>query len=161
MKKYSGTARFAFFLLAVTLTVYGIIVTRDLLYPITFGILLSYLLFPITNFMEKHKIPRILSILISIIIAISVFAGFFIFVSNQVESLIVDLPHLKNKALSNIRNIENTINNLLESTAFEIEDFFRPKVNDLFEHGGEMFNTVFSATTGTLVKIGLMPVYVF
>jgi len=59
--------RVSYSLLAIILFVYGLIAVRDFLWPIAFGFLLSYLFYPVVNWLEKHKIPRILANFIAII----------------------------------------------------------------------------------------------
>jgi predicted PurR-regulated permease PerM len=49
--------RLTYFLLAIILLIYGLVMARDFLYPIAFGILLAYLLYPIVNFLEKMECP--------------------------------------------------------------------------------------------------------
>ncbi|MFW5886692.1 MAG: AI-2E family transporter, partial [Bacteroidota bacterium] len=69
-KKYPFLFRYVFILLAVILTIYAIIQARDFLYPIAFGVLLSYLFLPVANYLEKEGFPRIVAILICLIFSI-------------------------------------------------------------------------------------------
>jgi len=64
--------RMTYFLLAIILLVYALIMAREFLYPLTFGILISYLLYPIVNFLEKKGMPRIFSILLPLLVSITV-----------------------------------------------------------------------------------------
>ncbi len=51
--------RLTYFLLAIILVIYGLIMAKDFLYPLAFGVLLAYMLYPIVNFLEKKGMPRI------------------------------------------------------------------------------------------------------
>ena len=78
--KFPLIIRLSFILLFLILSLYILIEFKFYLTPLTLGILFAYLLFPIANFFEKRKIPRILANIISIIIGISIIygVGFFI-----------------------------------------------------------------------------------
>ena len=52
---------------------------RNYLYPITLGGLFAYLLYPIASYLEKHKVPRILANILSILLGIAVVSGVFFF----------------------------------------------------------------------------------
>ena len=80
-RKYPFGFRLTYMLLSIILLIYGLILAKDFLYPLAFGILLSYLLYPIVNFLEKKGTPRILAILAGIFfgIFVVVFIGVFVF----------------------------------------------------------------------------------
>ncbi len=160
-KKYPFLMRYVIFLAAVMLTIYAVIIAKGFLYPVAFGILLAYLLFPVANYLEKHHFPRILSILISIILAIAVLGGGIYFIYTQVGRLVSDFPALKKQALQNIELLQHTIGNAFGVEDKSLETLLKNWVTGFFEGGSMLFNTIFSATTGTLLKIGLMPVYIF
>ena len=80
MRKLIPHIKIALTLLIIILFIYGIITAKKFLYPVAFGALFAYLLYPIVNYLEKHRIPRILSILTSILLVLSVIAvTFFLF----------------------------------------------------------------------------------
>lgn len=153
--------RFAYFLLSLILLIYGIIAARDFLYPIALSILFSYLLFPVANFLEKKKIPRIIAILISLLMAIILIGGATVFIYKRIESLIQDFPALKQQAIKNIDILQNYIEELFGIKDNTLEILLKKRVSGLFEFGNDLFNNVFTATAGTLFKIAIMPVYVF
>lgn len=161
MEKQSGIYRTTAFLLFFVLFIYGIIVAREFLYPIAFGFLLSYLLYPIANFLEMHRIPRILAILISIILAIVVIGSIFTFFYEQLANLIDDFDTLKKKALRNIDTLQTSIQNLLNVEATQIENFLKQQISNFFDTGGGKIGDFFSATTGTIFRIAILPVYIF
>ena len=89
--------RLTYFLLAIFLVIYGLILARDFLYPLAFGILLSYLLYPIVNFFEKKSLPRILSILLTIVLALVLFAALAFFILKRISLFMDDLPVFQGK----------------------------------------------------------------
>lgn len=149
--------QFAFFVVSTFLLLYGIILAKEFLYPITFGILLSYLLYPIANFLEKKGLPRILAILISIIIAAIIITAITIFIIKRINAFSDDLPLFREKAIQNIKLLEKAIKNSIGIPGYFTDEFINRRIFDLSTISEE----VFSATTGTLFAILIQPVYVF
>ena len=161
MKRYPLYVKVAFVLLSIILFLYGMIVARDFLYPIFFGVLLAYLLYPFANSLEKFGIPRILANIISILLAILILGMGFLFIYNQLDRMIGDLPELRNKAVRNVETLLGNFKRFSNLEAGTIEEFLKDNVRYLFDTSTMAFNNLFTATTGTLFKIGIMPVYVF
>ena len=72
MKHFPSAQRFSFFLLSIILVFYSLIVAKLFLYPIALAVLFAYLLFPVTNWLEKQNLPRIIAILISEILLLMI-----------------------------------------------------------------------------------------
>ena len=160
-KSSSFIMNFAFFMLAIILFFYGVIEARDFLYPIFFGVLIAYLLYPLVNFLEKHRIPRIIAILFSILLAILVIGALVLVVFNQFDRLVSNFPAIRNQALANIENFRLTLESLLGISIDNMETVLKRMVSNLLQSSTALFNQVFTATAGTVFKIGIMPVYVF
>src|SRR4030042_4025947 len=154
MKK---TYRFAVFVISTFLFLYGIVLAKDFLYPITFGIVLSYLLYPMANYLEKNGLPRILSILLSIILATIVLTGIAVFVINRIGAFSDELPSFREKASQNIRLLEEALKNFIGIPDYITDKFINRQLFDLSTKSEE----IFSATSGTLFAIGMQPVYIF
>lgn len=159
--KYPFPVKFTVMLLGIILFFYAIILARDYLYPIVLGMLLSYLLYPLANWLESKHVPRILANFISIIIGVVVLASAMTFIYKQVSILLENLPEIKQQAAYNINNIVGSVNDYLGLDDKELKTILAERITHLFDSSSNFLNEVFSATTGTLVKIGLLPVYVF
>jgi predicted PurR-regulated permease PerM len=155
--KMGKTYKFAFFIISTFLLLYGIILARDFLYPITFGILLSYLLYPIVNYLEKKGLPRILAILLCIVVGSVIFIGISVFIIKRLNIFTDDLPYFREKAFQNIRLLEEAIKDFIGIPDYITDKFINKRLFDLSIKSEE----IFSATTGTLFMIFLQPVYVF
>lgn len=161
MKQDSFRVRFSYFLLAIILFFYSVIVAKDFLFPLSLGVLAAYLIYPIVNFLEKKRFPRILAIAIvlTLIIITLYFSASFIY--NRLEHLVKELPNLKKQALSNIDMLITAIETKLPIGNTSMKSFLSDRIDLVFESGSEIFNTVFTATAGTLFKFFLLPVYIF
>jgi predicted PurR-regulated permease PerM len=154
--KYTGM-RLTYFLLSVILVIYGLIMAKQFLYPLAFGILLSYLLYPIVNFLEKKGMPRILSILLPIIAAMTAFIFLAFFVLNRIGMFMDDLPYFREKTVEHIESFQHYIENEYGLPAERFKNFLLTQIFDLGTKSGK----IFSSTTGTIFVIFMQPVYVF
>jgi len=161
MQRYPLMIRLTVLLLFTILLIYALIEVRNFLYPLTFAVLIAYLLYPLVKFLETHGIPRILAILFSIISGIVVVSSAIYFLSIQIGVFADDFPALKEQALENIQDLNMFINNHTGLTVTIDKEFIKERLSLLFESGSDFLQTAFSATTGTIAKIALLPVYAF
>ncbi len=161
LKQYPAAVRFSFIMLSIVLFFYILIIAKLFLYPIALAVLFSYLLFPLANFLEKHRIPRIIAILLCIIILFSIMSGALLVIYRRVGVFVSDFPSFRTKALSNIDLMESRIEDIFGISDLSIVDFIRNRVAMLFDAGNDFFNRFFTATAGTLFRFGILPVFIF
>jgi len=145
----------------VILFFYSIIVARHLLMVITLAVLFSYLLYPLVVRLEMIRFPRFLANIIAILLLFSIFTGLIFLMYKQVETLLGDLPALKSKALQNIDQLEVYIESISGLEVHKQHQWLKENVNDLFESGSRFLSVTFTATTSTLAKMFLLPVFVY
>ncbi len=153
--------KFSFFLLSIILVFYVLIAAKMFLYPLALAVLFAYLLFPLANFLEKKRFPRILAILFSIILLLTVITFIGLFVYRKLGVFVGDFPTFRVKAISRIDEMERTISSLFGISDLQLTDFLRSRVSGMFEEGSNVFNKAFTATTGTLFRLGILPVFIF
>ena len=149
--------RITYVLLSVFLIIYGLILAKDFLYPIAFGILLSYLLYPIVNFFEKKGLPRILSILLTIVIALAIFGALAIFVLKRISLFMDELPVFREKMISHIESLQRTVEGEFGIPAERFKNFLLGRIFEI----GTRSEKIFATTTGTIFMIFMQPVYIF
>ncbi|MFW6042799.1 MAG: AI-2E family transporter [Marinilabiliaceae bacterium] len=160
-RRFLMVQRVGYTLLAIVLFVHALIAVREFLYPIAFGFLISYLLFPLVNWLEKKGVPRILANFIAIVGGLGVLFSLLLFAYSNVTPVVGDFPRL---AQSGLRHLADSLSDLSEHFGFdrqETRQFLREQANRIFASGGEYLQDIFNATTSTLVSVGLLPVYVF
>lgn len=157
MKKQFIGMRLTYFLLSIMLLIYGLILARDFLYPLAFGILLAYLLYPIVNFLEKKGLPRILAILTGIVFGATVFVLLALFILKRISLFLDDLPYFRERAISHIENLQRFIESEFNIPSERFKNFLVTRMLDVGTESGK----IFTATTGTIFKILMQPVYVF
>jgi predicted PurR-regulated permease PerM len=154
--KYIGK-KLTYLIIPVFGIIYTLILARDFLYPLAFGILLSYLLYPIVNFLEKKGFPRIVSILLTILAAVAVFVVIAVFVLKRVNLFMDELPKFRQMTVSHIEALQNSLESNFGIPAERLKRFL---INNIFDLGNRS-EKIFAATTGTVFAILMQPVYVF
>lgn len=153
--------RLTFILLFLILLFYILVEFRFYLTPLTLGVLFAYLLFPVANFFEKIKFPRILANIVTIVLGLSIIYGVGFLVYKQFLVFLADMPALKQHASSNIGAIFNSIEMSLGIETGELKTDATTLVQGFFESPGEVWKEAFGATFNTLFSFFIMPVYVF
>jgi len=154
-------ASLALFLIIITVGIYAVVQAKDFLYPLAFGTLFSYLLFPPANFLEKKGFPRILAIITVLLGALFIIAVIFFLFYRQLQGLLNNFDSLKTNAGKNIELLQNQISNWFGIKDNGLEIFLKKQVDQFF--GGDMngVGKAFTATTGTVFRIIILPIYVF
>jgi predicted PurR-regulated permease PerM len=153
--------RVVYVLLAIILSIYALIAAKNFLYPIVLGVLFAYLLYPIANFFERHHLPRIPSILISIIIGIAIVFVVAFFIYRKLFVFIENLPLLKAQALKNLMVLQTLLEEKFGFAEFHLVQIIKAQVSSLFDAGSNVIPKFVSYAAGTVFKIGILPVYIF
>ena len=70
----------------------GLYFAREVLIPITLAILLSFLLGPVVALLHRFRFPRVLAVLVSVVLALTLALGVGGLIGTQVASLAQDVP---------------------------------------------------------------------
>ncbi len=157
MNDRTAAMRIVYILLLVILIIYGLIMARDFLYPLAFGVRLSYLLYPIVNFLEKKGSPRIFAILSAIIILVFVVSVFAVFFFKRIYLFMDELPYFREKAVRHLDMLQQFIESNFGIPAERLKNYLLTQIFDLSIKSEKLF----SATTATIFAILMQPVYVF
>lgn len=148
-----------FFLVAVFFIV---IVAREFLYPIALAMLLSYLLYPIARFMEnKARFPRILAVLITIISAIVIISLVVDILYQQFRNITSDFPLIKAHTLHKMDLIQNFIETNFGIAPSSQNIYLKNAISKFFDQGADNVTKLFATTTGTILRVVLLPVFSF
>jgi len=159
--RFPSAQRFSFFLLAIILTLFVLIQAKLFLYPLALAVLFAYLLYPIANFLEKHRVPRLLAIFVSVIIFLAIVGGAVLLVYKRVIGFMGDFPGFRDKALNNIDILQNQLNLLFGNIDVNIMAFLKTRVSGLFDASNDFMNRAFAATTGTIFRLAILPILIF
>ena len=150
-----------YIMLSVILFLYALIAIRNFLYPIAFGFLLAYLLFPIANWLEKKGLPRILANFVTIITSLAIIVSIILVVSNKLLAFTDNIVPQIDSAITNLSGMIARIGQYFGYEGADIKALMQDESKNFMESWVEHLQEIFSATTSTAVAIGLLPVYIF
>jgi predicted PurR-regulated permease PerM len=132
-------------------------ILADILIPLAFAVFLSVLLNPVTNWLQRKGLSRLLSIVIALILAIIVVTALFYFLGSQVMHFRDSLPALKQKFAEIYENTKHFI-----TDKFGITEAKQNKaVQDAISGSKSMVGQTFFGVLGVFGIILLLPVYIF
>jgi predicted PurR-regulated permease PerM len=157
------TKQYPFYLQA-TVVLFGLILTvhvlsslADILIPLAFSVFIAILLNRLCNRLQRAKIPKVLSIVLSMLIAVIIIAGIFYFLSSQIVSFGDTLPTLKAKFAQITVDLKNFVH-----SKFGIDTQKQVKfINDAVTNSKSLLGKTLNTVLGTLSIIFLIPIYVF
>lgn len=137
-----------------------LVAARDFFYPLCLGILLAFLIYPLVKFMERYIPWRIGATLLSVVLSIVVVAGFLFFLYEQFSIFLEELPRLQENAKNNLQSLQQYLD---KNTPLNFDPNHTLADGIIKSMGAEngLLQDVFNATTGTIIGLGLQPVYVY
>ncbi len=156
IKTYPFYVKVPLILLGLVITVFILSVLRDILVPLAFASLIAILLNPLSNFLDR-KLPKILSIIISMLTAVLVLMGLMYFLSSQIAHFFDNVDQMKQKLVE----VSHIIQGWLEKT-FGITTQKQVKMlNDAANSSKAIIGQTLNGVLGVLSVIFLIPVYTF
>ncbi len=129
--------------------------------PVSLGILLTFLLMPVSRWLESKRFPRILAIVMSIILMIIVVAGLLFFLSTQFMSFAEEMPLLKVKLAEKFAFLQHMISDKFNVSEGKQIAWLESQMVTMMESSGQIFGNIFSATGNFLAAATLIPIYIF
>lgn len=157
VKKYPFYLKSTVILFGLILLTYALFNLREILVPLSFALMLSILLNPVTFFLQKLKFPRMLAIAVAILLAMILIAGVFYFLFAEISNLSTELPVFKRKFAQLIVKAQIEV-----SQQFGVNLQKQNQYIDEAENGMKPFlANAMGTALGTLTLIILLPVYSF
>ncbi|GAB3650106.1 AI-2E family transporter [Echinicola sediminis] len=160
-QKYPSSVILAAKLIILFLTVALAYFLKSVLVPLMFAVIISIMLYPLCDLMERIKLPRAAASIISVIIASLVLSGLMYFIVHQVIVIGKDGQDIAN----NFGRIYDSIQKWFEATfnlePGELTSRIREEAHSSLSSVGSYLTTVFSSAGGTLANAVLVPLYTF
>lgn len=161
IKKAPLSLRMASILVSMVVIIYGLSVLQDVLIPLLFSAIFAILLLPMCRFFERIRIPRSLSILLSLIIALAIISVFVYLIYLEIMSFEEILPQLSDKGEVWFRKVQVFIYqefNIGRKTQLKEGQKY---LTEFVKNNGDIFTNTLSTTTSFLANLSLVPLYVF
>lgn len=157
VKQYPFYLKATVVLFGIILLIYALFHLRDILVPLAFAMILSILLNPFYSWLQRHKVPRLLAIIITLLSALTLFGSIMYFLSTQLANFGDTLPVLKEKFGKLTLQFENWVQLQFGITIQKQVEIVNEAINS---SKGLVGSTVTSAL-GIIGIVLLLPVYIF
>jgi predicted PurR-regulated permease PerM len=138
-----------------------ILVGKDIITPIVMAFFLAIMLLPVYRFLKRMKLPESLAIFFSLFFLI-IFVGLLIwFFSSQVSNLIADFPQIKSNVQLHLNTLSKWIGSKTSISTEKQVQIINEQNDKLLNYAAGILSGAASSVTGTLIFIGLLPIYIF
>ncbi len=160
-QQYPVIIKLTYILFFSVLLFYILIEAKQILSPLFLGIMFAFMLYPLTKFLERRKIPRVVATFIGVLLLISILTIVLHLILRNAQSLLADLPALKAQANINIDKMAEYVYNSLDISIHDQKKFLKDITGSLFQAGSQFTSSLFNATANTIFKMGILPVFIF
>lgn len=157
VKHYPFYIKATVILFGLMLAVYTLYVLEGILIPIAFAIILTILLNPVCNWFLKRKLPKLVAISLTLLLAIAVFLLITFLLSSQIVKFGESLPVLKQKLTQLAAQSGAWLQSQLGITAKKQAEMVNSVASSIQSWAGSTVGSV----ANTLGNIALLPVYIF
>lgn len=141
------SARLCFKLLLVVIIAFIVVQFKVILVPLYFSVLLSILLLPLANLLERLHLPRALGALLSILTALIVIVTVVYLLSAQVVSFLNDIPSIKKHLAEHYQTLQHWIEQQFNISTTQQESLLNNATADMQDSGVVYIKeTVFTVT---------------
>ena len=138
-----------------------ILVGKDIITPIVMAFFLAIMLLPVYRFLKRMKFPESLAIFFSLFFLI-IFVGLLIwFFSSQVSNLIADFPQIKSNVQLHLNTLSKWIGSKTSISTEKQVQIINEQNDKLLNYAAGILSGAASSVTGTVIFIGLLPIYIF
>lgn len=147
------------------LVVFGLVIAmyflKDIAVPLILAGLLSFLLLPVNEFLEKLHFPRPFAIIVSLFFAISLLTLFGYLAYTQIIELEGLLPKFVKKGSEILMNLNKFTKNLLQLNTNQLENEGQKYMGELLKEVPNLISQTLGTTSSFLINLSLMPLYIF
>ena len=162
-----NSIKFPLFLKATILLVgiffllYAVSIGQQIIIPLVYAFIISVLLTPLVNFLERKKVNRVVAITIAVILAFFFVVALFYFIASQLSRFNNALPMMRQKLSSMQDQAGQWIAIHFDVSIQSINAWFIQRRHDIMDNGNAMLGKTILTLTGTLIAVFVVPVYVF
>ncbi|MES2380749.1 MAG: AI-2E family transporter [Bacteroidota bacterium] len=146
-------------LVAVTLFTFIMYIGQDIIIPLIFAAFFAISLSPIVVFFEDRKVPRVLALTITMLLAVIVIAGLVYSISLQLASFSESLPELEKKIEALLAKSVQWFSQTFHIKTGNIQHWLTDLKNDFMEDSKTYIGTTLTTLTGVLALLILLPIY--
>jgi predicted PurR-regulated permease PerM len=134
---------------------------QGILVPLFFSILLATLLLPVTNFLQRIKIPKVAAILIAIFVSLAIIATIIYFLSRQISIFLADIDTIKERLAGLVHQFQGWIDDKFNISERRQNQYIEDTAENIKNSGAGIVGRTFTRITESLSYLVFLPVYTF
>lgn len=138
-----------------------IYIGSNILVPLGFAFLLSILLLPVYRLFIRMHFPRTLTILLSILVALVLFFGFFALLAVQFNKLIQDFPAIEANVQKHLSALAAYIEAAFGYSTQKQGQMLNEQFGKLLDSAGSLLGGTAASVSSFFIYIGLVPLFIF
>lgn len=155
------TVRRSIELLGLCLLFLVFYIASNIIMPLLMAFFVSLVLLPLHRFFLRLKIPEVISIVLSILVASLVILGIAALFSFQIAGLVKEFPELEKNLNQHWTTLSSWINQKFNLTSTQQIEVLKQQSSKLLNNAGSYLSGAAVTLTGVFVFVGLVPIYVF
>ena len=161
MSKYPLTIKITCWLICAVLGAIIVVYGKNVLLPIVIAALLSFLLYPLHKKLTDWKVPRVLSVIISLLLIAAVITLISMLVSTQIKSLVSDIEGKGSKINEKFLAMQNSVSSHLDLDSTTVNSYIAEGKTKLMLLGEVAATGAVAATTSFLGTFALIIIFIF
>ncbi|RAK70011.1 AI-2E family transporter [Hymenobacter edaphi] len=159
--KQAPVIHYTFVLIGLTLLVFVLHKLDDILLPIAFSAVFTLLLLPVSRWLEAHRVPRVLAIIICLLLVLLLFAGVILGFGSQLTQFRDEIPKLQVKMMEIFNQAQAWAHDRFGYVPMSIEEVKESTVKALKKSGTTYLGTTLNTTTDVLSNLAQVLIYIF
>ncbi len=160
-EQWPYTVKLCFRLLLVVLIGFIIIQCQAIFVPLYFSVLISILLLPVANFLERLQMPRALSALLAVLLAFMVFAAIVYLLSAQIITFLNDIPAIKKNLADHYETLQQWLQQKFSISLSQQKTLFNSASQDVQSSGMVYVKETFYTVTQSVAFSLFVLIYSF
>ena len=148
-------------LLTIVLLALILYLGQSIFVPIFFSILLATLLLPVTNYLQRLKMPKILAIMVTIFIALGIVAAMIYFLSVQISIFLDDIDTIKTRIGNLLSQVQNWVHDTFNISRGKQREYLEDTAQNIKDTGPGFLGRTLGTITEGLSYLVFLPVYTF
>jgi len=148
-------------LLALVLIITVLYFLQGVLVPLMFSILISISLFPVARFLEKFNLNRVVSSILSVILAVVVISGLIWFIVHQVIVIGHNGTDLQERFITIFNTIQHWVTIKFGVEPGDLTQKFKELSNKALSNAGTYLTAAFGSVGGILAGLIIVPLFSF
>ncbi|THU38217.1 AI-2E family transporter [Niastella caeni] len=161
MKDIPVTVKRSLELLGLFLIGFIIVIGKIIIMPLLMSFFISIMLLPLFRFFRRLRLAEGLAIFLPILFMFIVMALIVWLFYNQMRFLLYDFQTIQQNLTTHLNKLSLWISRVFDFSPKEQVEFMNQQSNKLLNYAASIFSGAAGSATGTLIFLGLLPIYTF